>query len=101
MRVTATSDTTFEFWYSGENQIVDASQIEDQAQFLGRASQWTLHGLKADTTYYLYVRTRNAFGTSGFVEVSGQASSDIPGMIDYIDEAIRDSTAFKNLQDGL
>ncbi|ESL75955.1 TPA: host specificity protein J [Enterobacter roggenkampii] len=101
MRVTATSDTTFEFWYSGENQIVDASQIEDQAQFLGRASQWTLHGLKADTTYYLYVRTRNAFGTSGFVEVSGQASSDIPGMIDYIDEAIRDSTAFKNLQDGV
>ena len=101
MRVTATSDTTFEFWYSGENQIVDASQIEDQAQFLGRASQWTLHGLKADTTYYLYVRTRNAFGTSGFVEVSGQASSDIPGMIDYIDEAIRDSTAFKSLQDGV
>lgn len=101
MRVTATSDTTFEFWYSGENQIVDVSQIEDQAQFLGRASQWTLHGLKADTTYYLYVRTRNAFGTSGFVEVSGQASSDIPGMIDYIDEAIRDSTAFKNLQDGV
>lgn len=101
MRVTATSDTTFEFWYSGENQIVDASQIEDQAQFLGRASQWTLHGLKADTTYYLYVRTRNAFGTSGFVEVSGQASSDIPGMIDYIDEAIMDSTAFKNLQDGV
>lgn len=101
MRVTATSDTTFEFWYSGENQIVDASQIEDQAQFLGRASQWTLHGLKADTTYYLYVRTRNAFGTSGFVEVSGQASSDIPGMIDYIDEAIRDSTAFKNIQDGV
>lgn len=101
MRVTATSDTTFEFWYSGETQIVDTSQIEDQAQFLGRASQWSLHNLKGDTTYYMYVRTRNAFGTSGFIEASGQASADIPGMIEYIDEAIRDSTAFENLQNGV
>lgn len=101
MRVTATSDTTFEFWYGGEHRVVNPALIEDQTQFLGRASQWNLHGLKADTTYYMYVRTRNAFGVSGFVEASGQASSDIPGMIDYIDEAVRDSEAFKNVQAGI
>lgn len=101
MRVTATSDTTFEFWYSGENRVLNPALIEDQTQFLGRASQWNLHGLKADTTYYMYVRTRNAFGVSGFVEASGKASSDIPGMIDYIDEAVRDSEAFKNIQAGI
>lgn len=101
MRVTATSDTTFEFWYSGENRILNPALIEDQTQFLGRSSQWNLHGLKADTTYYMYVRTRNAFGVSGFVEASGKASSDIPGMIDYIDEAVRDSEAFKNVQAGI
>ena len=101
MRITATTDTSFEFWYSGQNKITDPANIEDLAQFLGRSNQWTLHGLQADKTYYVYVRTRNAFGVSEFVEVSGQASSDIPGMIDLIDEQIRESDAFKNVQDGV
>lgn len=101
MRITATTDTSFEFWYSGQNQIVNPADIEDQAQFLGRSNQWTLHGLQADKTYYVYVRTRNAFGVSEFVEASGQASSDIPGMIELIDEQIRESDAFKNVQEGI
>lgn len=101
MRITATTDTSFEFWYSWQNKITDPANIEDLAQFLGRSNQWTLHGLQADKTYYVYVRTRNAFGVSEFVEVSGQASSDIPGMIDLIDEQIRESDAFKNVQDGV
>lgn len=97
MNVTATTDTSFEFWYTGEVQASSVASVEDEAQFLGRASQWTLHGLKADTTYYMYVRTKNAFGVSAFVEASGMASDDIPGMIDYIDEAIRNSETFENL----
>ena len=101
MRITATTDTSFEFWYSGQNQVVNPADIEDQTQFLGRSNQWTLHGLQADKTYYVYVRTRNAFGVSEFVEASGQASSDIPGMIDFIDEQIRESDAFKNVQEGV
>lgn len=101
MRITATTDTSFEFWYSGQSQIVNPADIEDQAQFLGRSNQWTLHGLQADKTYYVYVRTRNAFGVSDFVEASGQASADIPGMIELIDEQIRESDAFKNVQEGV
>ncbi|EAR2932632.1 host specificity protein J [Salmonella enterica] len=101
MRITATTDTSFEFWYSGQSQIVNPADIEDQAQFLGRSNQWTLHGLQADKTYYVYVRTRNAFGVSEFVEASGQASADIPGMIELIDEQIRESDAFKNVQEGV
>lgn len=101
MRITATTDTSFEFWYSGQNQVVNPAEIEDQTQFLGRSNQWTLHGLLADKTYYVYVRTRNAFGVSEFVEASGQASSDIPGMIELIDEQIRESDAFKNVQEGV
>lgn len=97
MSVSATTDTSFEFWYTGEVQASSIANVENEAQFLGRASQWTLHNLKADTTYYMYVRTKNAFGVSGFVEASGKASSDIPGMIDYIDEAIRDSETFQHL----
>ena len=101
MRITATSDTSFEFWYAGLTQIINPSDVEDQAQFLGRSTQWTLHGLQADKTYYVYVRTRNAFGTSDFIESSGQASAEIPGMTEMIDEGIRDSEAFKNLQEGV
>lgn len=97
MSVSATTDTTFEFWYTGEVPATSIGAVESEAQFLGRASQWTLHGLKADHTYYMYVRTKNAFGVSPFVQVSGQASADIPGMLDYIDEAIRNSDAFENL----
>ncbi|WP_308546688.1 phage tail protein [uncultured Pantoea sp.] len=97
MNVSATTDTTFEFWYTGEVPASSIGAVETEAQFLGRASQWTLHGLKADHTYYMYVRTKNAFGVSPFVQVSGQASSDIPGMLEYIDEAIRNSDAFENL----
>lgn len=97
MNVTATTDTSFEFWYTGEVPASSISGVEDEAQFLGRASQWTLHGLKADKTYYMYVRTKNAFGVSPFIEASGQASSDIPGMIELIDDAIRNSEAFENL----
>jgi len=97
MSVSATTDTSFEFWYTGEAKVTSIGNVENEAQFLGRASQWTLHGLKADTTYYMYVRTKNAFGVSPFVEVSGKASDDIPGMLDYIDEAIRKSEAFDRL----
>lgn len=97
MNVSATTDTTFEFWYTGEVPASSIGAVEVEAQFLGRSSQWTLHGLKADHTYYMYVRTKNAFGVSPFVQVSGQASSDIPGMLEYIDEAIRNSDAFENL----
>ncbi|PLR40699.1 hypothetical protein CYR55_05310 [Chimaeribacter californicus] len=97
MNVTATTDTSFEFWYTGETAVTNIGNVETEAQFLGRASQWTLHGLKADTTYYMYVRTKNAFGVSAFVEASGKASADIPGMLDYIDEAVRNSEAFDRL----
>lgn len=101
MSVSATTDTTFEFWFTGEVPATSIGNVENEAQFLGRASQWTLHGLKADKTYYMYVRTKNAFGVSAFVQVSGQASSDIPGMIDYIDEQIRKSEAFERLSSNI
>lgn len=97
MSVSATTDTTFEFWFTGEVPATSIGNVENEAQFLGRASQWTLHGLKADKIYYMYMRTKNAFGVSAFVQVSGQASADIPGMLEYIDEAIRNSDVFENL----
>ncbi|EKN4765993.1 DUF1983 domain-containing protein [Yersinia enterocolitica] len=98
MNITATTDTTFEFWWTGEIPASSAENIENEAQFLGRSTQWTLNGLKVEATYYAYVRTRNAFGASDFIEVSGKASSDVGSLIDFIgDDFINNTVAGQQL----
>lgn len=97
MSVTATSDTSFEFWYAGETPIPLSDDIENKAQFLGRGNQWTIQKLKFDHVYYVYVRTRNAFGVSGFVEASGKPTDDFSDITDAILEEIKDSDVFKDL----
>nr|DAL51203.1 MAG TPA_asm: tail protein [Caudoviricetes sp.] len=89
-----TSDTTFEYWYSGEVRIPLTSDIESLAQYLGRGHQWTIQNLKFDHIYYVYVRTRNAFGVSPFIEASGKPSDDFSD----ITNAIRDE--FLSAEDG-
>ncbi|HAT7490810.1 TPA: phage tail protein [Enterobacter asburiae] len=97
MSVTATSDTSFEFWYAGETPIPLSDDIENKAQFLGRGNQWTIQKLKFDHVYYVYVRTRNAFGVSGFVEASGKPTDDFSDITNAILEEIKDSEVFKDL----
>ncbi|MEP8486637.1 phage tail protein, partial (plasmid) [Enterobacter asburiae] len=97
MSVTATSDTSFEFWYAGETPIPLSDDIENKAQFLGRGNQWTIQKLKFDHVYYVYVRTRNAFGVSGFVEASGKPTDDFSDITNAILEEIKDSDVFKDL----
>ncbi|HCR0070951.1 TPA: hypothetical protein OMR94_004948, partial [Enterobacter hormaechei] len=89
MSVTATSDTSFEFWYAGEAPIPLTDDIENKTQFLGRGNQWTIQKLKFDHVYYVYVRTRNAFGVSDFVEASGKPTDDFSDITDAILEEIK------------
>ena len=97
MSVTATSDTSFEFWYAGETPIPLTDDIENKTQFLGRGNQWTIQKLKFDHIYYVYVRTRNAFGVSDFVEASGKPTDDFSDITDAILEEIKESDTFKDL----
>ena len=97
MSVTATTDTSFEYWYAGETPIPLTNDIEDNTQFLGRGNQWTIQNLKFDHTYYVYVRTRNAFGVSAFVEASGKPTEDFSDITDAILEQIKDTELFKDL----
>ncbi|MBK4364336.1 phage tail protein [Enterobacter hormaechei] len=97
MSVTATSDTSFEFWYAGETPIPLSDDIENKAQFLGRGNQWTIQKLKFDHVYYVYVRTRNAFGVSGFVEASGKPTDDFSDITNAILEDMKGSDTFKDL----
>lgn len=95
--------TQFDFWTSGETSLPNTSTptVEGGATRAGVGTTWSSHGLKNGHTYYWYVRTINAFGTSAFVEVAALCQTDTSDLIDFIDEAVRDSDAFKNVSEGV
>lgn len=97
MSVTATTDTSFEYWYAGETPVPLSDDIENLTQFLGRGYQWTIQRLKFDHTYYVYVRTRNAFGVSAFVEASGKPTDDFSDITDAILEEMKETELFKDM----
>lgn len=96
-KTTLTTDTAYEFYYSGENQITDPSKVTTLAQFTGRGYQWTFGGMNTGHTYYVYVRTRNAFGVSDFVEVSGKPTENFDEISDYVTKDVMNSEQFKEM----
>lgn len=96
-RTTLTTDTTYEFYYSGENQITDPSKVITLAQFTGRGYQWTFGGMNTGHKYYVYVRTRNAFGVSDFVEASGKPTENFDEISDYVMKDVMESEQFKDM----
>ncbi|CTT62982.1 host specificity protein [Escherichia coli] len=79
----------FEFWFS-EAKIADISQVETSARYLGTGSQWSVSGphIKPGKDFWFYVRSVNLVGKSAFVEVSGQASNDGEGYLEFFREKI-------------
>lgn len=96
-KTTLTTDTSYEFYYAGENQITDPAKITTSAQFTGRGYQWTFGGMNTGHTYYVYVRTRNAFGVSDFVEASGKPTEDFDEITDYVTKDVMESAQFKEM----
>ena len=96
-KTTLTTDTAYEFYYAGENQITDPAKITTAAQFTGRGYQWTFGGMNTGHTYYVYVRTRNAFGVSDFVEASGKPTENFDEISDYVTKDVMDSEQFKEM----
>ncbi|WWQ70607.1 host specificity protein J [Escherichia phage mEp044] len=96
-KTTLTTDTAYEFYFSGENQITDPSKVTTLAQFTGRGYQWTFGGMNTGHTYYVYVRTRNAFGVSDFVEASGEPTENFDEISDYVTKDVINSEQFKGM----
>ncbi len=96
-KTTLTTDTAYEFYYAGENQITDLAKITTAAQFTGRGYQWTFGGMNTGHTYYVYVRTRNAFGVSDFVEASGKPTENFDEISDYVTKDVMNSEQFKEM----
>ncbi|ELT0778648.1 phage tail protein [Escherichia coli] len=96
-RTTLTTDTSYEFYFAGENQITDPASVTTKAQYTGRGYQWTFGGMNTGRTYYVYVRTRNAFGVSDFVEASGKPTENFDEISDYVMKDVMDSKQFKEM----
>ncbi|EQQ76949.1 hypothetical protein G768_01636 [Escherichia coli HVH 107 (4-5860571)] len=100
-RTTLTTDTSYEFYYSGETQITDPASVTTKAQYTGRGHQWTFGGMNTGHTYYVYVRTRNAFGASDFVEASGKPTENFDEITDYVTKDVMNSKQFKEMVDDI
>lgn len=96
-RTTLTTDTSYEFYYSGETQITDPASVTTKAQYTGRGHQWTFGGMNTGHTYYVYVRTRNAFGVSDFVEASGKPTENFDEISDYVTKDVIASEQFQDM----
>ncbi|HGB9869331.1 TPA: phage tail protein [Escherichia coli] len=96
-RTTLTTDTSYEFYFSGETQITDPASVTTKAQYTGRGHQWTFGGMNTGHTYYVYVRTRNAFGVSDFVEASGKPTENFDEISDYVMRDVMGSEQFKDM----
>lgn len=67
---------TYEYFYSMDPQATAA-----QAQYLGQGLSLTHTGLAFFTNYYYFVRSRNAYGVSGFLKVPASTSTDVTAML--------------------
>ncbi|WP_375709293.1 phage tail tip protein J-related protein, partial [Escherichia coli] len=52
-------------------------------------------------TYYVYVRTRNAFGVSDFVEASGKPTEDFDVITDYVTKDVMESEPLKEINNDI
>lgn len=96
-KTTLTSDTSYEFYFAGETQITNPALVTTNAQYTGRGYQWTFGGMNTGHTYYVYVRTRNAFGVSDFVEASGKPAENFDEISDYVTKDVMNSEQFKEM----
>lgn len=96
-KTTLTSDTSYEFYFAGETQITNPALVTTNAQYTGRGYQWTFGGMNTGHTYYVYVRTRNAFGVSDFVEASGKPTENFDEISDYVTKDVIASEQFQGM----
>lgn len=95
----ANVSTQYDFWTSGETRLSSVSTdiVEREATRKGMGTTWTSEGLKNDHTYYWYVRTINAFGSSAFVEVAALCFTTATDLMPQIDSEFKQTETYKEL----
>ncbi|URD40645.1 DUF1983 domain-containing protein [Pseudomonas sp. BYT-5] len=67
---------TYEYFYT-----MDPQAAADQAEYLGQGLSLTHTGLAFFTNYYYFIRSRNAYGVSGFLKIAASTSNDVTAML--------------------
>ncbi|WP_414156574.1 DUF1983 domain-containing protein [Pseudomonas sp. BNK-30] len=67
---------TYEYFFSEDPQTPAG-----QALYLGQGLSLTHTGLAFFTNYYYFIRSRNAYGVSGFLKIAASTSSDVTAML--------------------
>ncbi|MFP5424688.1 MAG: DUF1983 domain-containing protein [Gammaproteobacteria bacterium] len=67
---------TYEYFYSMDPQATAA-----QAEYLGQGLSLTHTGLAFFTNYFYFIRSKNAYGVSGFLKVPASTSTDVSTML--------------------
>lgn len=70
---------TYEYFFSMDPQATAA-----QAVYLGQGLSLTHTGLAFFTNYYYFIRSKNAYGVSGFLKVPASTSTDVSTMLEAL-----------------
>lgn len=77
---------TYEYFYSEDPQAPAA-----QATYLGQGLSLTHTGLAFFTNYFYFIRSRNAYGVSGFLKIAASTSNDVTAMLAALSGKITES----------
>ena len=67
---------TYEYFFS-----MDPLATAEQAEYLGQGLSLTHTALAFSTNYFYFIRSRNAYGVSGFLKVIASTSTDVTTML--------------------
>lgn len=99
----ATVSVQYDFWTSGTTKLANTSDatVTGNATRKGIGKTWTEASDKNDRIYYWYIRAINAFGTSPFIEFAAHFEMEPGKAIDFIDDNIKGSGTYQELDKGI
>ncbi|MNJ22281.1 hypothetical protein D3C77_166490 [compost metagenome] len=68
---------TYEYFFSTDPQATAA-----QAEYLGQGLSLNHTGLAFFTNYFYFIRSKNAYGVSGFLKIAASTSTDVSTMLE-------------------
>ncbi|WPU60204.1 DUF1983 domain-containing protein [Pseudomonas asiatica] len=87
---------TYEYFYSEDPQATAA-----QATYLGQGLSLTHTGLAFFTNYFYFIRSRNAYGVSGFLKIAASTSNDVTAMLEALAGQIEETQLAPHLQEEI
>ncbi|MBD1589271.1 phage tail tip fiber protein, partial [Pseudomonas typographi] len=87
---------TYEYFYT-----MDATAEADAAEYIGQGLTMTHTGLAFYTNYYYFIRSRNAYGVSGFLKVPASTSNDVRAFLAALAGQISETELSPELNDKI